>query len=117
MAATDEQKLKTRLALGISREEAEQTEAAGDSANGLFYLLDALDDAELTQLDAYLTAWEAVDTNTTDINVDGVSISPAKQRAVLLERICALVGYGYNPGLYPVGSACDTFTGTLADGL
>lgn len=108
MAATADQKLKTRVFLGITKEDAAKTIAAGDAADGLFVQLDALDSAELAQLDVYLARVAEFGVGTdVKIKTDGVDIDPSRDRALLTADICTLVGIGINPGFYPIGTADD----------
>lgn len=107
MAASAGQKLAARLALGITKVDAALTLAAGDDEDGLFYLLDQLDAAELTKLDVLLTAWGEVAIDGAKIIADGANLDPARDRGLILDQLCALVGYGLNLGLYPIGSPYD----------
>lgn len=107
MTATADQKLKTRVFLGITKEVAAQTIAAGDEDDGLFYLLDQLDAAELAHLDTLLERVAELGTDGTTMKVDGVDIDPARDRSLVAADLCTLVGIGFNPGFYPVGSADD----------
>ena len=112
MAATADQKLKTRLMLGLTKKEAQKTKAAGDDVDGLFYLLDQLDAAELAKLDGYLAEWAEVETDNTIVETDGVTLKPAEKRALLIEAVSILVDIGFNFGFYTVGTPEEA---TLAD--
>lgn len=94
MAATDEQKLKTRLLLGITAAEAAMSVADGDDADGLNVYLDALSALELDELDVILAQAEKVKTRAAVVDNDGVKLDPEEQRRLLRERCSALVGVG-----------------------
>jgi hypothetical protein len=92
MAATDAQKLKTRLLLALPL-----AEVAGP--------LDALTAPELTELDAILAQAETLKFRAAVVNVDGVSVDPDDQRSLLRQRVYALLGWSDGPYTVTIGRA------------
>lgn len=80
MPASTQQKLKTRLMLGVPLTEIETD-------------IDALSADELTELDDILAAFDKVKTRAADVNVDGVSVKADKARCLLIDRAWVLLGY------------------------
>jgi hypothetical protein len=92
MAATDTQKLKTRLLLELPLAEVS-------------WPLDQLTVAELTELDAILAEAEKLKFRAAVVNVDGVSVDPTEQRDLLRKRVYALLGWSDGPYTVTIGRA------------